>query len=143
MRAHWLVGLLVVPALGCGPPAKFAPVSGVVTMNGKPLVGATVSFLPEPIKGSTEAPVTSSGKTNDKGEYTLQTGSGQDGALVGKHKVTISLPATEVVEGDRRLPRGGPRLADKIPPRYNTNSELTCEVPEGGKTDANYDLKSR
>jgi hypothetical protein len=142
MRARWLVGLLVVPALGCGPP-KMAPVSGVVTMDGKPLVGATVGFLPETGKGSTEMPVTSSGKTNDKGEYTLRTAAGQDGAMVGKHKVTISLQAPEIVEGDRRRPRGGSRLADKVPPRYNTNSELKCEVPEGGKTDANFALKSR
>jgi hypothetical protein len=142
MRALWLVGLLVVPALGCGP-EKFAPVSGVVTMDGKPLSGATVSFLPETVKGSTEMPVTSSGKTNDKGEYTLRTATGQDGALVGKHKVTINLQAPEIVEGDQRRPRGGPRLADKVPPRYNTNSQLTCDVPEGGKKDANYTLKSR
>jgi hypothetical protein len=138
-----LVCLLAVPALGCGSSGSLAPVSGVVTADGKPLVGATVSFLPEPIKGSTEAPVPSSGKTNDKGEYTLRTAAGQDGALVGRHKVTISLQAPEIVEGDRRRPRGGSRLADKIPPRYNTNSELTCVVPEGGKTDANFDLKLR
>jgi hypothetical protein len=142
MRALWLIALLVVPAFGCGQD-KFAPVSGVVRMDGKPLPGATVSFLPEPVKGSTEAPVTSSGKTNEKGEYTLRTGTGQDGALVGKHKVTISLQAPEVVDSDRRPPRGGPRLADKVPARYNTKSELTCEVPAGGKTDANFDLKSR
>jgi hypothetical protein len=147
MRRRFLLGFVMVLALGCGG-QKFAPVSGVVTLNGKPLANASVSFIPESPKDATEALPASAGKTNEKGEYTLETMTGKTGALVGKHKVMISIQATEVQDRDTRPPKesrprgGGPPMEEKIPTRYNSATTLTFDVPSGGTDQANFDLKS-
>jgi hypothetical protein len=140
MRARLLLGLVAVLALGCG--KRFAPVAGTVTLNGKPLANATVSFQPIAPQGITDPGPGSVGKTNEKGEYTLEASTGQKGALVGRHRVMITLLRPEVGEGDQRPPRGGWPMANKVPLRYNDQSELEIEVPSGGKADANFPLKS-
>jgi hypothetical protein len=143
MRTHLLLGVVVMLTLGCGS-EKIAPVSGVVMLNEKPLVGATVIFTPvKENSQSTKAPTTSSGITNEKGEYTLKTSTGVDGALVGKHSVSIVRTDPRNVDRDKRPVRGAPTPdAAPIPARYNEKTELTCEVPASGKTDASFSLKS-
>jgi hypothetical protein len=134
MRRRLALGLALVLALGCGG-KKFVPVSGKVTLNGKPLKGATVAFQPIAPEGSVNAPAPgSAGKTNDQGEYTLTASTGQHGAWVGKHKVIISLIAPELGDSDTRSSRRGPALKDIVPPRYNTDSKEFAEVPPGGMT---------
>ena len=128
------VSLVIVFALGCGS-SKFAPVSGKVTLNGKALPKAVVTFIPVAEAGSIEAGESSVGKTNDDGQYTLTSTMGKNGAKVGKHKVSISIQETRG-EGDRSI------TTEKLPKRYNENTELTCDVPSGGKADANFELKS-
>jgi hypothetical protein len=140
MRARLLLGLGAVLALGCG--ARIAPVSGKVTLNGQPLPHASVSFQPIAPPGVTDPGPGSAGTTDEKGEYTLQTSTGQKGALVGKHRVRISLLRQEVAEGDQRPPRGGWPLANKVPRKYNDDSTLEIEVPSGGKNDADFPLTS-
>jgi hypothetical protein len=130
MRARLALGLALVLALGCGG-NRFVPVSGKVTLNGRPLVGATVSFQPVAPEGSREAGMGSTGKTDANGEYTLKAATGQDGAWVGKHRVMISLLNPQVGDGDERR-RGGPPLADKVPARYNKDSKEVVEVPPAG-----------
>ncbi|HZY86149.1 MAG TPA: hypothetical protein VFE78_15045 [Gemmataceae bacterium] len=132
MRAHLVLGLALVLALGCG--KKMVPVSGKVTLNGQPLVGATVSFQPVASGGAAEAGPGSAGKTNDNGEYTLTAATGQTGAWVGKHRVSITLLSPKVGEDDVRHSRRGPALADKVPARYNKDSKEVVEVPPGGMT---------
>jgi hypothetical protein len=139
MRARLLLGLVAVFALGCAP--RFAPVSGTVTLNGKPLAHATVSFQPLGRPGVVDPGPGATGTTNDKGEYTLQTSTGKPGALVGRHRVQILLHQEQVGTGDQR-PRGGWPLANKVPKRYNEESTLEIEVPAGGKDDANFALTS-
>ena len=139
MRARLLLAFSLVLGLGCGS-GKFAPVSGTVTMNGKPLAGAIVSFMPVVERKGLEAPLGSSGKTNDKGEYTLTSDTGRTGALVGKHRVSVSLmnPGTGASD-DRRRPG---QLVNQVPVRYNGKTELTYEVPAGGTDKADFTLKS-
>ena len=135
---HLLVTGLVVVAAGCG--AKIAPVSGRITLDTKPLVNATVIFTPDseeknPGPGS-------QGKTNADGEFTLQLNTGtQMGAIVGKHKVSI----TSYEGDDGSIPSSGPDMVFRkalVPPIYNTETNLTFEVPGSGSTSANFDLKS-
>jgi hypothetical protein len=140
MRAHLLLGLALVCAVGCG--KKYATVSGKVTLNGEPLAKATVSFQPIAREGSVESGIGSQAKTNDKGEFTLTTSTGQKGALVGKHEVRISLLEQQVGEADTRPPRGGWPMHDKIPGRYNKDTTLTFDVPSGGTNKADFPLKS-
>src|SRR5438132_10533557 len=90
MRKRWLFTSLLLFAAGCGGPT-LAPVSGKVTLDDKPLAGATVGFYPLDAKSPASAP-TSSGRTNDKGEYKLQTVmTSRPGAVVGKHRVSITV----------------------------------------------------
>jgi hypothetical protein len=142
MRARLLLGLALLTALGCGG-KSFAPVSGTVTLDGQPLAGATVSFQPIAPEGSAEAGPGSNGKTNDKGEFTLAGDKGQKGALVGRHRVIITCLQQQVGESDARPPRGGWPLGDKVPPRYNSESQETFEVPSGGTTQAEFKLSSK
>jgi hypothetical protein len=137
-----VLGLVVVLAIGCGG-SKFAPVSGKVTLDGQPLPNAEVSFQPIAAEGSIEAGVGSSAKTDENGQFTLKTATGQNGAVVGKHVVRISAKSAQVEERDERLPRGGPRLEDKVPPKYNAASELKFEVPAGGTDKADFPLTTK
>jgi hypothetical protein len=140
MRARLLLGVTLLVALGCG--RKFVPVSGKVTLDGKALAGATVSFQPIASEGSSEAGIGSQGKTNDKGEFTLTTSTGKTGAVPGKHRVRITSLSQQVGEGDSRPPRGGWPLKDRVPERFNEKTTLTIEVPAGGTDKADFDLKS-
>ena len=137
MRARLLLGFALVLGLGCGS-GKFAPVSGTVTMNGKPLAGALVIFSPIAKGGSIDAGPGSSGKTNDKGEYTLTSDMGRTGALVGKHRVSVSLMNPGIGESDDRRRPG--QLVNQVPVRYNGKTELTYEVPAGGTDKADFAL---
>jgi len=139
MRARLLLAFSLVLGLGCGS-GKFAPVSGTVTMNGKPLAGALVIFSPIAKEGSIDAGPGSSGKTNDKGEYTLTSDTGGTGAFVGKHRVSVSLMNPGTGESDDRRRPG--QLVNQVPVRYNGKTELTYEVPAGGTDKADFALKS-
>src|SRR5262249_8279350 len=98
-RNRFLLGVtlcgLVWLSSGCGGGAKLTPVSGRVTMNGKPLTSGYVNFRPNKTKGNTFGgePI---GEINAQGEYTLQT-KGKPGAPLGAYKVTVSVtgPMTE------------------------------------------------
>jgi hypothetical protein len=127
---------LLITLQGCGG-RSYAPVSGTVTLDGKPVAKAVVTFIPLPDPGSKEAGDSASGKTNEKGEYTLQTYTPRgmkDGAQVGKHKVSISQQETRG-EGDRSI------TTEKLPKRYNENSDLTYEV-HSGDNKKDFELKA-
>ena len=142
MRARWLTGLAIVLAIGCGDGKTFVPVSGKVTLNGKPLHDATVMFQPVGEPGSIVAGEGSAGKTNENGEFTLKSSTGKSGAMVGTHQVSISATDAQVGDHDTRPPRGGWPKSDKVPSRYNSKSELTFPVSSGGTNKADFDLKS-
>jgi hypothetical protein len=141
-RTALLFGIAVVSIVGCSSSESFVPVSGKVTLNGNPLSHATVSFQPFAKAGSIEAGEGSTAKTNEKGEFTLSSSTGKRGALVGKHRVSISALDPQIGEHDARPPRGGWPRADKVPSRYNAKTELTYDVPSGGTNKADFDLTS-
>jgi hypothetical protein len=141
MRARSLLGLAAFLALGCGS-KDLVPVSGTVTLNGKPLVGATVTFLSVADEGSAYAGTSSLGKTDKDGHYSLQTTKGAKGARVGKYRVSISLLKEQVGDRDERRPRGGWKLADEVPTLYNEKTTLTFDVPDGGTDQADFPLTS-
>jgi hypothetical protein len=136
----WLCAVLV-SAVGCSNGPKFAPVSGKVTLNGKPLGNAVIAFSPIAKEGQIDAGDGSAGKTNENGEYTLTTSRGVAGAQVGTHRVRISVLA-EDSSSDKRRTRGGPALKDKIPDRYNGQTKLTFEVTAAGSNKADFELTS-
>jgi hypothetical protein len=126
---------LVLPLLaGCGGGYSTAPVSGRVTLNGQPLANAAVVFQPVASEGHDPGPG-SGGFTDQEGRYTLKvTGTGRKGAVVGKHKVTITLVPDDDPSDDR------PKRTRRLPARYSRHTKLECEVPPGGTDSANFDL---
>jgi hypothetical protein len=89
-----LVCLAVIP--GCGKPLPpVAPVSGKVTVDGKPLAAGQVSLLADigmpTSENKVDVPSTglSTGNIDSNGEYKITT-AGKDGAPIGKYKVTVT-----------------------------------------------------
>lgn len=121
-------------AVGCG--GGTASVSGTVTLDGKPIEGASVTFTPA--SGDGGGVGGSYGKTDAQGKFTLRTVAGdRSGAAVGKHKVAISLSKGE----NPKNPEAAQK--DTIPAKYNAKSDLTFDVPSGGTDKANFDLQSK
>lgn len=119
----WLLAVLPVVA-GCSRP-ELLPVSGVVTLGGRPLAGAQVLFMPA--RGGRPA----SGPTDDQGRFQLGTYRDADGVAPGEHAVAISLYRTRPLRRplDFASPQAG--LADL--PRTSTQApEFAKEsvVPE-------------
>jgi hypothetical protein len=103
--------------------ADVAPVSGHITLDGKPLEFAIVTFQPA---GKTSA---SSG-TDKGGRYELMYKRGVVGAPVGQNRVTILLDAYKAPKGLT------------IPPSYNSESKLQADVKPGQNNEFNFDLKT-
>src|SRR5205823_4984131 len=76
---------------GCRQARKTYKVEGLVTLDGKPLAGATVSFLPEAQDGQPAA-----GLTGRDGVFRLQTFYPGDGALPGSYKIVVTKSDDEV-----------------------------------------------
>ena len=83
-RGVHLVALLGVILIGCGGRGT-TPVRGVITLEGTPVAGATVLFMPEGQDSSRPA----SGFTSSDGTFRLTTSKPDDGALPGKYRVLI------------------------------------------------------
>jgi hypothetical protein len=140
---HRLVACCLLPAVvGCSPePYRVAPVSGKVTLNGKPLPNACVHFAPIGSKDHNPGP-TSQGKTDSNGCFTLRLDHPpQLGAVVGKCRVFITTANTELRDG-AQPDAGGKKTKELVPARYNQETTLIFDVPPGGTDQANFDLKS-
>jgi hypothetical protein len=83
-RGVLLVALLGVGLTGCGGKGTY-PVRGVVTLEGTPVAGATVLFMPDGQDGGRPA----SGFTLSDGTFRLTTYQADDGALAGKYRVLV------------------------------------------------------
>lgn len=138
MRRRSLGGLLLAAGLlaaaGCGGP-RLAPVSGRVTVGGKPVPEGVVMF--HPADGPTAV-----GAIKD-GAYTLTTFKPGDGALVGDHKVTISatsVGAGSMVEAaslDEEMARAGKKGV-----KWLVAGEVKWVVPEKYSKPESTDLKA-
>jgi hypothetical protein len=91
----------LIPLAGCGP--RYVPVSGTVTLDGKPLQGGVIRFTPDTSKGNT-AHVSCTGPVQD-GHYTLRTigvtkADTGSGAALGWYKVSLftNLPGQPRIE---------------------------------------------
>lgn len=136
-----LTAAAVALAAGCGG-GGVAPVSGTVTLDGKPLAHATVTF--EPAGGGKEPGPGSAGTTDAAGRYVLALNTtGGPGAVVGPHRVRVTAYAGDA-DGDSSAPPTSGTVHRKplVPAAYNTQSTLTFEVPAGGSSAADFALKS-
>jgi hypothetical protein len=140
LQVSLLLPLSLLP-LGCGKDYQIASVSGRVLIDNRPLAHAEIRFQPTDGK---DFPY-SVGFTDDQGNYTLRLENGSDtpGAVVGEHRVLISLNQRTKSPGMAKPPKLGRRPHELVPSQYNRNSTLTCAIPPEGKLDANFDLKSK
>jgi hypothetical protein len=76
---------LLITGPGCGGAAgRPIKTEGLITLDGKPVAGATVTFHPEKERGRA-----ATGLTDEDGVFLLQTFVSGDGALPGDYKVTV------------------------------------------------------
>jgi hypothetical protein len=124
-----IVGLA---AGGCGPNRAgvppLAPVTGTVTLDGRPLPGVGVVFT----AGSGQS---SFGKTDAEGRYELRFVRGLKGAVIGPSRVWF-----DGKSGLERPP--GPNFKDPIPSKYGPDGDLRAEVV-AGRNVIDFDLESR
>jgi hypothetical protein len=138
VRVRLGVGLLLLAALtGCGDPnqPKLVPVKGVVTLDGQPLSGAVVTFMP----GATTPAGGGSGRTGKDGSYKLTFLRGGTGVPSGEYKVVISklvLPDGKEVPANTTKSPLELQATETLPPRYSMpdQSTLGVNVLEAGGT---------
>jgi hypothetical protein len=109
--------VLLLVFSGCnktGP--DLAPVSGRVTLDGKPAESTKVMFYPDGEKSP------SLGRTDEEGRYLLRYKRGVEGGTIGWNTVRLET-VTEVTHG-RQL----------VPERFITGSDLRREVKSGANT---------
>ncbi len=146
LRIAALLSAAVLVGCGGGDELDVGGVEGVVTLDGKPLPNAVVTFTP---KAGGPSGV---GKTDAEGKYQLLTVN-ENGAVIGEHFVSIvCVPEAQAVESYRSDdPRYAeamakksdykPKPVTKVPERYNLQTELVEKVESGSNT-INFDLKS-
>jgi hypothetical protein len=84
-----LAGLALLP--GCGGPTM-GRVEGRVTCNGVPVANAVIIFSPVPASADDREPgKAASASTDAQGKFVLTTYRAGDGALVGSHRVAVTL----------------------------------------------------
>ncbi|KAA0137334.1 carboxypeptidase regulatory-like domain-containing protein [Gimesia chilikensis] len=99
-----------------GPDIDMIPVTGSVTMDGEPLVGAMVEFHPT---GGTKGNG-AFGLTDEAGKFTLTDYHSNPGCPPGEYGVTfskITLPDGSPIPPDSQ--QGGVGMKEQIPPGYN------------------------
>lgn len=106
-------------------------VYGRVTLDGEPLPDAFVRFYPQDAGGST-----SSTRTDANGEYVMEFSQNQTGVIPGNYIVRIETGDIIDDRGDLRS------VPERVPVRYNKQSELTCTVTEDGPNEFDFDLES-
>lgn len=145
---------------GCGGGAEVPkdrvpthPVSGVVTLDGKPLEGATVTFHAPPSNGMGKAIPSAIGTTDSAGRYKLSTWTKDDGATPSTYTISIvkyeappAAPAAtggEYVPPDPKVKPVAPKAL--VPPQYlnHQKSGLLADVKATGKNEFNFELKSQ
>jgi hypothetical protein len=142
MRPRLFVLLALLTLFGCGKPYKVASVSGRVTLDGKPLAKASVSFVPMATKENLNPGPTAQDLTDADGRFTLSVDPATPGSVVGKCRIYVTTLLSDPTADDRDA-GGAKRVKDRVPEKYNKKTELVFDVPAGGTDQANFDLKSR
>ena len=143
--------LVVVGVLGCfgsGKNDKWTKdrpptysVKGTVTFDGKPLADASIVFRP------TVGENAAVGRTNQQGEFTLQTFEEQDGAVAGDFQVSVTAVKIEGPPPGANLDEINPVTKEiwLIPQNYGDfkKSGLTATVTKSGPNVFDLTLTSK
>ncbi len=133
-RSSHGLSLLMLLLMGCGGESKpsTVPVTGLVTLNGEPVAEASVTFYPQEGRSA-------SGVTDSSGIFTLTTFEAGDGAIAGKHRVSIG-KQSNVPAGN--TPEELAKIKEEIPSKYNNaeTSGLTADVVAGQDAPIDFNL---
>jgi hypothetical protein len=113
--------------LGCGNGVS-GRVSGTVSLDGKPLADAAVTFYPE-VSGAMSV-----GMTDTNGNYELAVSHTVKGIVPGRYKVTIST-AREERAGNAPGAASIPAVPELVPPKFtdHNSTDLIREVKAGSQ----------
>lgn len=139
------VAAAVFVLAGCNQdPYRVAPVSGLVTLDGKPVGQVAVMFQPMS-EGNPNPGPGSFGITDAEGRYSLKlVGNEKPGGVVGKHKVRFDPYSDEPADPTSDRPFRPKKAMPKIPPKYNQpDAVFEYEVPTKGTAAADFQLSSR
>ena len=134
MVGFWTVALLGLTLFGCGGrDHALVDVSGIVTMDGKPLADASVIFTPV---GDGVGPASAS-TTDASGWYVLKTiDLDLAGAVPGVQRVTIT---TARANGDDER---ATISKERVPPQYRDGS-FRLEISAEGNLEADIEILSK
>ncbi len=135
--------LLGFPA-GCGKPPADAPsvpihpVSGIVTLDGKPIEGARLALIS--LQGQQPGDITPNGISDAEGKFQISTYSVADGAPDGAYAITVSWP--EIRNAGSSEPDYG---KERLPKRYQIpeQSGFVVTVSEDLQDALTLELKSK
>ena len=129
-----LVLLCCLPLIGCGGSANnYKAVSGAVTFQGKPVPEGAIQFCTD-----AKPPVVCGGAMIRDGKYQLP----RDHGLAPGHYL-VRITSTERIDNpDKAKNEMAPFFTrERIPAKYNSESELKVEVHPDKPTEFNFDLK--
>ena len=126
----FMLSCFLIATLGCGK-YSLSPVSGTITLDGKPLADATVTFTPA--ERGANSPQ-SSGKTDKSGKYSLNLVEDETtGAVMGKHHVIIAKNFVSESDVATQAERSKAALPDH---------DLSFEV-KSGSNQADFNLETK
>ena len=117
--------VLITMVTGCGSSGpQLAAVTGTVTLDGKPVFNALVTFISKEPDGTS-----SYGKTDANGKYRLEFTTERLGAMLGAHDVTI---VTTRMSKEDEPDTGTVVKFEFVPiPKHYAPGALTAEVKSG------------
>lgn len=151
---YWLVGLglmATVFLVGCGeePPEALVPVSGTILVNGKPMDGITITFIPEIAKNSRGG----AGTTSVDGSFTVtDLTQNLPGLAPGKYMVSYSrmrLPNGDAAPEPKEDEPVNPGIirVETLPSHLQTpdprNPASFVEIPKEGNTSIQLMISAR
>ncbi len=143
-RVCRVASLLVLLVTGCESCNPVYPVTGKVTLEGKPMVGGGSIYL---VPLTNQEGKAAGGEIAEDGSYKLSTYGTGDGSMVGEFRVVINQvtekepmnteDGQKAVRGELSVP-----MADRIPGIYSDslNSPLRAKV-EPKSQEINFELK--
>ncbi len=146
-RRFWVTGWFIAAGLaapGCSSShdeLPRQPVAGIVLLDGHRLAHGTILFFPEQLHHRNAAS-TSAGDVIVDGRFSIPR---DKGPTAGAYKISISGAKGRPPRTDR-VPSPGqaePSAAEIIPVRFNSETELLVEIPEGGIKELKIELDSK
>jgi len=135
---------LVFAISGCGSdapkgPEKLSttPVDGIVTLNGKPAAEVSISLH------HSEGKVAPRGMSDKDGKFSISTYGKDDGAPIGKYKVTAAKNMTKEISPGVLAPPPPGGFKSDIPAKYESvnSTDISVEIKGGEKNSLKIDLK--